>query len=184
MKRTSTTVAFLLVAAILVILPAADSQVTGKDVVAPAAYVSYDPVARGMSFQVAVVMKIKPGFHVNAREVTEDYLIPTDLRAEVPAGFRISDVVYPKGTLQTFTFSKDKKLNVYTDSVTLRLPLTVLANAPTGPQHLAMKLKYQACSMEICLPPVTKDFEAAINVVAAAAAAKAANAEIFAKKQP
>jgi hypothetical protein len=47
-----------------------------------------------------------------------------------------------------------------------------------------MKLKYQACSMEICLPPVTKDFEATINVVAAAAAAKAANAEIFAKKQP
>jgi len=74
-------------------------------------------------------------------------------------------------------------LNVYTDTVTLRLPLMVLASAPTGPQHLAMKLKYQACSMEICLPPVTKDFEATINVVAAAAAAKAANAEIFAKKQ-
>ena len=135
-----------------------------------------------MSLQVAVVMKIKPGFHVNAREVTEDYLIPTDLRADVPAGFKISDVIYPKGTLQTFAFSKDKKLNVYTDSVTVRLPLTVLPNAPTGAQHLAMKLKYQACSMEICLPPVTKDVDATINIVAASSAAKPANAEIFAKK--
>lgn len=169
--------------AVLVLVPAAQSQsVTAKDVVAPAAYVSYDPVARGMSVQVAVVMKIRPGFHVNARQVTEDYLIPTDLRADVPAGFKVSDVVYPKGTLQTFAFSKDQKLNVYTDTVTVRLPLTVLPTAPLGAQHVAMKLKYQACSQEICLPPVTKDVDATINVVAASTAAKPANAEIFGKK--
>jgi hypothetical protein len=177
------TLLFLALAAFLIVLPVARSQyVSGKDVVAPAAYVSYDPVARGMAFQVAVVMKIRQGFHVNAREVTEDYLIPTDLRPEVPAGFKISDVVYPKGTLQTFAFSKDKQLNVYTDTVTVRLPLTVLPNAPLGPQHLAMKLRYQACSTEICLPPVTKDVEATINVVANQSAAKPANLEIFARK--
>jgi len=167
----------------LSLLPLAYAQsVSGKDVVAPSAYVSYDPVARGMAFQVAVVLKIRPGFHVNARQVTEDYLIPTDLRAEVPAGFKVSDVIYPPGTLETFTFSKDKKLNVYTDTVTVRLPLSVLPNAPTGPQHLAMKLHYQACSTEICLPPVTKDVEATINVVAGQSTAKPAHAEIFAKK--
>jgi Disulphide bond corrector protein DsbC len=182
-KPISATFLFLVLAAFLIVLPVAHSQsVSGKDVVAPAAYVSYDPVARGMSFQVAVVMKIRPGFHVNAREVTEDYLIPTDLRAEVPAGFKISEVVYPKGTLQTFAFSKSKQLNVYTDTVTVCLPLTVLPNAPVGPQHLAMKLRYQACSTEICLPPVTKDVEATITVVANQSAAKPANAEIFAKK--
>jgi hypothetical protein len=154
---------------------------SGKDVLAPTAYISFDPVARGMAFQVAVVLKIKPGFHVNAREVSADYLIPTELRAEVPAGFKMADVIYPKGTLQTFAFSKNKQLNVYTDSVTLRLPLTALPNAPLGAQHLAMKLRYQACSMEICLPPVTKDVEATINVVASQTGAKAANAGIFGK---
>jgi thiol:disulfide interchange protein DsbD len=157
-------------------------SVTGRDVVAPTAYVSYDPVGRGMSFQVAVVMKIRNGFHVNARQVTEDYLIPTDLRADVPAGFKLGDVIYPKGTLQTFTFSKDKPLNVYTDTVVVRLPLTVLANAPLGAQHVPLKLKYQACSQEICLPPVTKEVEATVNVVAGAGEAKAANSEIFGKK--
>lgn len=183
MKKIVPTLLFSALAALLVHLPATHAQtVSGKDVVAPTAYVSYDPVARGMSFQVAVVLKIRPGFHVNAREVTEDYLIPTDLRAEVPAGFKLSDVIYPKGTLQTFTFAKGKQLNVYTDTVTVRLPLTVLPNAPTGPQHLAMKLRYQACSTEICLPPVTKDVETTINVVAAQSAAKPASAEIFEKK--
>jgi hypothetical protein len=150
-------------------------------VVAPAPYVSYDPAARGMSIQIAVVLKIRPGFHVNAHEVSAEYLIPTELRAEVPAGFKMSDVIYPKGTLETFAFAKNKPLNVYSDSVTVRVPLTVLSNAPLGEKHLAMKLRYQACSTEICLPPVTKDVDATINIVAAQSAAKPANPSIFAK---
>jgi DsbC/DsbD-like thiol-disulfide interchange protein len=181
-KRLTTSILLLLVIASLAISPLAHSQaVSGKDVLAPTAYVSYDPVARGMSFQVAVVLKIRPGFHVNAHEVSEEYLIPTELRPDVAAGFTVSDVIYPKGTLQTFTFSKNKPLNIYTDSVTVRLPLTVLRSAPLGPQHLAMKLRYQACSMEICLPPVTKDVETTIHVVAGQPAAKPANAAIFPK---
>ena len=38
---------------------------SGKDVVAPTAYVSLDPAGRGSTAQIAVVMKIRPGFHVN-----------------------------------------------------------------------------------------------------------------------
>jgi len=167
---------------LLLLSPFALSQMpSAKDVVAPTAFASYDPVARGMAFQVAVVLKIRPGFHVNAREVTFDYLIPTDLRAHVPAGFKLDSVIYPKGTLQTFVFSKDKQLNVYTDTVILRLPLTVLKDAPLGPHHLAMKLRYQACSTEICLPPVTKDVESTLTVVATPAAAKPANPDLFPK---
>jgi hypothetical protein len=172
----------LLAAALLLSSPAGSQTPSGKDVVAPEAYASHDPVARGMSFQVAVVLKIRPGFHVNAREVTEDYLIPTDLRAEVPAGFKLGAVTYPKGTLQTFTFAKNKKLNVYSGNVTILLPLTVLPTAPLGPQHIPMKLRYQACSTEICLPPVTKDVDAILNVVAVSSAAKPANSELFSPK--
>jgi DsbC/DsbD-like thiol-disulfide interchange protein len=183
MKHLVPRFAATILAAALFFSSTAGSQTpSGKDVVAPEAYPSHDPVARGMSFQVAVVLKIRNGFHVNAREVTEDYLIPTDLRAEVPAGFKLGTVTYPKGTLQTFTFSKNKKLNVYSGSVTILLPLTVLATAPLGPQHLPMKLRYQACSTEICLPPVTKEVEATLNVVANSAAAKPANSEIFSLK--
>jgi hypothetical protein len=167
--------------ALLSVSMAQAQSVAAKDVVAPSAFVSYDPVGRGMTLQVAVVLKIKQGFHVNAREVSADYLIPTEVRTEVPAGFKLGEVIYPKGTLQSFAFSKNTQLNVYTDTVTVRLPLTVLANAPLGAQHFAMKLKYQACSQEICLPPVTKDVDATINVVAAQNGAKAANADVFSK---
>jgi hypothetical protein len=67
---------------------ATNSQVpSGKDVVKPKVYASLDPAARSSSFQIAVVMKIRPGFHVNAREKSKEYLIATDLKAELPAGF-------------------------------------------------------------------------------------------------
>ena len=174
--------AALLAVTLFLACPAGSQTPSGKDVVAPEAYASLDPVARSMSFQVAVVLKIRNGFHVNAREVTEDYLIPTDLRAEVPAGFKLGTITYPKGTLQTFTFSKNKKLNVYSGSVTILMPLTVLGTAPLGAQHIPMKLRYQACSTEICLPPVTKEVDVTLNVVSATSAAKPANPDIFSPK--
>ena len=154
---------------------------SAKDVVTPEAFVSFDPVARGKSFQLAVVMKIRPGFHVNAREVSADYLIPTDLQAEVPSGLKMGEIAYPKGTLQTFTFSKNKQLNVYTDSVVIRIPLTALASAPLGEQHVPLKLHYQACSNEICLPPVTLSLEAKINITDRPDAARPAHSDIFSR---
>jgi hypothetical protein len=180
-KRIGATFVLAILSGLIGVATAEAQNVSGKDVVAPTAYVSYDPVGRGMPLQVAIVLKIRPGFHVNAHEVTEEYLIPTEIRADVPAGFKAGSVSYPKGTLESFAFAKDKKLNVYTDTVTVKLPLTVLPDAPLGAQHLAMKLKYQACSQEICLPPVTKDVEATINVVSAQTGAKAANPAVFAK---
>jgi Disulphide bond corrector protein DsbC len=150
-----------------------------REVVAPAVYVSAEPAARGVPFQLAVVLNIRPGFHVNAREKSAEYLIATDLRAEVPAGFKIGEVAYPKGELHTFTFSKTP-LNVYQGKVTLRLPLTALSTAPVGSQQIPLQLRYQACSTEICLPPVTIDLQATIDIAASRAATKPAHPEVFA----
>jgi thiol:disulfide interchange protein DsbD len=154
---------------------------SGKDVVKPEVYVSLEPVARGSSFRIAVVMKIRPGFHVNAREKSEDYLIATDLKAALPTGFNSGDVSYPKGKLEKFAFSKTP-LNVYEDTVILRMPVTALASAPLGEQHIPLKLRYQACSNELCLPPVTLPLDATLSVTSTASAAKPAHSEIFGKQ--
>jgi DsbC/DsbD-like thiol-disulfide interchange protein len=162
--------------------PSARAQVpSGRDVVKPETYVSLDPAGRGSSFQIAVVMKIRPGFHVNAREKSEDYLIATDLKATLPAGFSSGEVSYPKGKLEKFAFSKTP-LNVYQDTVILRMPVTALASAPLGEQHIPLKLRYQACSNELCLPPVTLDLDATLKVAASASAAKPAHTALFGKE--
>jgi hypothetical protein len=155
------------------------SQVpAGRDVVSPTAFVSIEPVARGASFQIAVVLKIRNGFHINAHQASADYLIATNLRAEAPAGFKVGDVSYPKGELHTFAFSKTP-LNVYQDKVVLRLPLTALSGAPLGAQHIPLKLRYQACSQELCLPPVTLDVDAALTVAATPANSRPTHPELF-----
>lgn len=149
-----------------------------KDVVAPTAFASYDPVSRGKEFQIAVVMKIRDGFHVNARKKSAEYLIATDLKTDGATGFKIGDVTYPDGELRTFTFSKTP-LNVYEKTIVLKMAVTVLPDAPTGALHIPLKLKYQACNNEVCLPPVTLPVDATVNVTESTSAAHPAHAEVF-----
>jgi hypothetical protein len=173
---TALGVAWLCAAAATFALP--PQMPSGKDVVAPSAFASFEPVARGGAFQVAVVLKIRDGFHINAREKSADYLIATDLRAEPPDGFKMGDVSYPKGELKTFSFSKTP-LNVYQGRIILRMTLNAAADAPLGEQHIPLKLRYQACSNEVCLPPVTLPVDANVTVVSAASAARPAHPELF-----
>jgi thioredoxin:protein disulfide reductase len=182
MKFVAAIVVGILLVVAVAALPSAPQDVPSpKDVVAPTVYVSLDPVGRGSQFQIAVVAKIRPGFHINAREKSAGYLIATDLRTSVPSGFQLGEVSYPKGALHTFTFSQTP-LNVYEGTIVLRLPATALATAPLGAQHIPLKLRYQACSTEICLPPVTLAFDAALNVASSASAAKPSHPEIFGSK--
>lgn len=165
-----------------VFAPATKSQVpSGRDVVKPEVYASMEPAGRGGSFQIAIVMNIRPGYHVNAREKSEEYLIATDLKAQLPTGFTGGEVVYPKGKLETFAFSK-KPLNVYQGKIILLLPVDTLATALLGEQHIPLKLRYQACSTELCLPPTTLPLDAVVNIAADASAAKPAHAEIFSRQ--
>jgi hypothetical protein len=176
--------AAILVTALLLIivaaLPSAQPQVpSGREVVAPSAYVSLEPVARGSSFQLAIVLKIRNGFHINARKPSADYLIPTDLHANLPAGFKSAgEISYPKGELHTFAFTKTP-LNVYEDKVVLRVPLAAQPDAPLGAQKIPLKLRYQACSQEVCLPPVTLDVDAPVTIAATSTNSRAAHPELF-----
>jgi hypothetical protein len=171
-----TAVLLIIVAA----LPSAQPQIpSGREVVAPTAYVSLEPVARGSNFQLAVVAKIRTGFHINARKPSAEYLIPTDLRVALPPGFTSAgEISYPKGELHTFAFTKTP-LNVYEDKIVLRVPLTAQHDAPLGPQKIPLKLRYQACSQEVCLPPVTLDVDAQVTVSATSANSRPAHPELF-----
>ncbi|HYL11137.1 MAG TPA: protein-disulfide reductase DsbD domain-containing protein [Candidatus Acidoferrales bacterium] len=149
--------------------------------VSASAYVSLEPVPRGKTFEIAVVLKVRDGFHINAHEVSGEYLIPTEITAELPAGFRSAAVSYPKGTLGKFEFSEDK-LNVYQGSVTVRMKVEAQQSAPLGRQSLPLTLRYQACSNEACFPPVRLPVTAEFQVAERGAAARMVHAEIFSSR--
>jgi thiol:disulfide interchange protein DsbD len=179
MKLAAAILSGVLILIALAALPSAPAQMpSGKDVVSPTAYASLDPVARSSSFQIAVVLKIRDGFHINARQPSADYLIATDLRADLPAGFKAGEISYPKGELRKFSFSK-APLNVYENKVIIRMPVDALPDAQAGAAHIPLKLRYQACSTDACLPPVTLSVDAALNITDAKAAARPAHPELF-----
>lgn len=147
-------------------------------VIQPQAYVSLKPVPRGRSFDIAVVAKIAPGFHVNAHEPSEAYLIPTKVTADLPPGVLIVETSYPHGVMRKFQFSTTP-LRVYEDSFTVRMRLRAASAAALGPQKIALTVAYQACTQDTCLPPANVPAVAAIEVAAADAPAYPANSGIF-----
>jgi len=150
-------------------------------VVKPSVYLSLEPVPRGRVFEVAVVADIQKGFHVNANKVLEDYLIPTTLTAELPAGWKLVETKYPDGKPLKFEFS-EKPMNVYEGTFTARLKLSPPADAPLGALRIPLTLRYQACNDVACLPPVKLPLAAEVIIAPAGAKAVPVNQKVFASK--
>ena len=147
-------------------------------VLQPQAYVSLQPVPRGRAFEIAVVAKITPGFHVNAHEPSEEYLIPTKITAELPAGVVVVETDYPRGVMRAFRFSKTP-LRVYETSFTVRMKLRAGNAAALGHQKIALTVGYQACNQDSCLPPTKVSAEAELEIAAVDSPARPANTDIF-----
>jgi thiol:disulfide interchange protein DsbD len=147
-------------------------------VLQPQAYVSLQPVPRGHSFEIAVVAKISPGFHINAHEPSEDYLIPTKITADLPLGVALVETTYPRGVMRTFRFSKTP-LRVYEGSFTVKMKLRAEAGAPLGQKKIGLTVGYQACNQDACLPPTKIPTTAELEIAAVDAPAHPANANIF-----
>ena len=152
---------------------------SGASVVKVTPYVSLVPVPRGREFQIAVVVNIADGFHMNSHKPSDAYLIATTLTSELPAGIALADTVYPAGRVEKFAFSPNEPLDVYTRSVTLRLKLSAQASAALGRASIPMTLRFQACNQTTCLPPAKVLVSAQFQVVEAGTASKPVHPEIF-----
>jgi uncharacterized protein YcnI len=148
-------------------------------VVKPQTLVSLEPVPRGKSFEIAVVVEIAKGFHMNSHKPTDPYLIATTLTPQVPSGFDLADTIYPEGHEEKFSFSPNKPLNVYTGKVVLRLKLTAHSDAALGATTIPITLRYQACNDTTCLQPVKIPVDAKFEVAATGAKSRAAHADVF-----
>jgi DsbC/DsbD-like thiol-disulfide interchange protein len=153
-------------------LPAASS------VLQPQAYVSLQPVPRGRAFEIALVAKVSPGFHINAHVPSEDYLIPTKITADFSPGIFLVETTYPRGVMRAFRFSKTP-LRVYEGVFTVRMKLRANGTAPIGPQKIALTVAYQACNQDACLPPTKIPVIAEMEIAAVDTPAHPAHAEIF-----
>jgi thiol:disulfide interchange protein/type II secretory pathway pseudopilin PulG len=129
----------------------------------------------GDTARIAALVAIEPGWHVNSHNPTFDYLIPTMLEIETPAGWPRPAPEYPPAQKKSFTFA-DVPLSVYDGDVVIQAQVRVPPGTARGAFTLRARLQYQACNDSQCLPPVSTRSQLTLTVGAALHAAADADA--------
>ena len=104
-----------------------------------------------------LTITIRDGYHINAAEVTEDWLIPTAVRLEGAPGWTVN-ASFPEATARTFPFA-DQRLQVYEGRLPVEVHLDLGAergtSTPSSPSDPRLVLSYQACTDTACLEPTS-----------------------------
>jgi cytochrome c biogenesis DsbD-like protein len=144
-------------AGLLIALPIAlaAQQVGNLDtpVVKPKSYVVYGAeqqnVVAGKRSVLELHFRVLDGYHVNSHTPKSELLIPTRIELQPATGVKADAVEYPSGTSYSFSFDPTEKLDVYTGTFTVRLPVV----AEVGTHSVDGTLRYQACDHAACYPP-------------------------------
>lgn len=110
-------------------------------------------IARGERAQVGLRVELKPGYHVHSHAPAETTFVPLRLNWENKP-FRVVEVRYPRPSLQKYAFS-ERPLSVVTGAFEIATVLEAPPHARRGPGVLLGRLRYQACTATVCLPPRT-----------------------------
>jgi peroxiredoxin len=137
--------------------PAAAAPREG-DVLAPDKVVSVDgDTSSGDALEVR--LQIAPGYHIMSDRPSDEFSIPTRVRATVDGtGCELGAPAFPSPALLDVG---GKPLSTFAGAVQVRLPLRCQAPAPNAAKPIAVEVRYQACTASRCLPPVTKKLEVA-----------------------
>ncbi len=122
------------------------------------------PVRAGDAVSLTLTATIAPGWHLYAMAQPEGGPISTEvsLPANPLATFARPIVASKPATI--FDPSFDMRVQLYSDSATFALPLTVTAAAPAGAHRFAVEARYQSCNDVICLPPKTVRVETTLTI--------------------
>ena len=140
-------------------------------------YLSLDRVQPGSQFQIAVVVKIAEGWHVNANPAKEGF-IATELTPPEVTHLAFGDVVYPAG--EVLKLGSIGEAPVYDGTITMGIQADLSRTAPVGSSALDFQLQYQACDDAQCLLPETVSFSIPIEVVGIAETVQQTHESIFA----
>ncbi len=181
LKKTFNTVLYSFVLAglpLLVILSSGFAE--EKEIVNVKTFVSQDGVKPGGSIKAAFLLKILPGWHINAPELADEFLISSQLIIEEDDHIKILKLYYPEGIMSTFGYS-DSEVEIYEGEVILGALIKVRDDTPERTHVLKVKLLYQPCDDQSCLAPQTLDVKVPFRVVPLSKQIKETNKEIFSK---
>ncbi len=132
--------------------------------------VSFAPVAtvtapRAAQTMVDLDFRVASGFHINSNTPKSEFLIPTNLKMDLPTDIILGKIEYPPGKDLSFPFSPDEKLNVYSGDFAIKVAVHPLHAVQPGKYVMHGVLRYQACDNAQCFPPKTLPVSFDVKVV-------------------
>lgn len=127
-------------------------------------------VEAGSEFKVLLNAKIDNTWHINSNKPNDEFLIPSVVAVK-GNGIKLTSVKYPKAHDITLSFS-DTPVSVYEGDVKFELTIAIDKLASPGKQNIEVKLNYQACNDQSCLPPTSVTANLELEILAAADAAQ------------
>jgi hypothetical protein len=109
--------------------------------------------------------RVARGFHINSNTPKSEFLIPTNLKMDLPTDIILGKIQYPAGKDLAFPFSPDEKLNVYSGDFTIAVAVHPLHAVVPGKYVMHGVLRYQACDNAQCFPPKTLPVNFEVKVV-------------------
>ncbi len=108
-------------------------------------------VTAGKPAEIELRLHIRDGMHINSHSPSYPELIPTTLSADEGSEAELIGTRYPEGANLMLGANPPENLNVYTGDLLLHARV----RAQAGEHLLKMKLRYQACTLNACMPPRT-----------------------------
>jgi hypothetical protein len=120
---------------------------------------------RAAQTMVDLNFRVASGFHINSNTPKSEFLIPTNLKMDLPTDIILGKIEYPAGKDLTFPFSPDQKLNVYSGDFTVAVGVHPLLSVTPGKYVMHGVLRYQACDNAQCFPPKTLPVSFDVKVI-------------------
>jgi hypothetical protein len=158
--------------------PTEGGQSKKSETVAASGALSVDRLPAGGTFEVAAVVRVKEGWHINANPPSLDFLIPTTLEVTSDLAIKVEDVRYPEAEWLEFP-GIEEKLKVYTGRVVVRARLTLSEAETQESGTLRLVIGYQACDDQRCLAPAKLQVKLPAAVAPPGADVKRINEALF-----
>ena len=148
-------------------------------IVSAQAFPAVQPVAPGVLFTTAVVLKIQTGWHVNAHDGIPDSFIPLEVSLVPGSPLSIvGKVRYAAGVPKTLA-GESKPFAVYQGGTTLFLDLVLAPRANQGPLQPKLQVRYQACNDQVCMAPALLPVDLPLQVGKVGQAVTPVNPDVF-----
>ncbi|MDQ7817139.1 MAG: protein-disulfide reductase DsbD [Melioribacteraceae bacterium] len=120
----------------------------------------------GSEIKVTLNARVDNTWHINSNKPNDEFLIPSVIAVK-GNGVKLTSVKYPQAHDITLSFS-DTPVSVYEGDIKFELIISVDKSAAAGKQTIEVKLNYQACNDQSCLPPNSASANMTLEILPAA----------------